>query len=54
MRNAYVYLSILLGLALFLLVVFAMVFFRERLRGALKRRPRKSGSRRRLHASGPA
>jgi uncharacterized protein (DUF58 family) len=39
MRNAYVYFSILLGLALFLLVVFAMVFFKERLRRALKRRP---------------
>ena len=39
MRNAYGYLSILLGLALFLLVVFAIVFFRERLRNTLKRRP---------------
>jgi hypothetical protein len=39
MRNAYLYFSILLGLALFLLVVFAMVFFKERLRLALKRRP---------------
>ena len=39
MRNAYVYFSILLGLALFLLVVFAMVFFKERVRRALKLRP---------------
>ena len=39
MRNAYVYFSILLGLALFLLVVFAMVFFKERVRRALKRHP---------------
>ena len=39
MRNAYVYFSILLGLALFLLAVFVMVFFRERVRLALKRRP---------------
>ena len=39
MRNAYVYFSILLGLALFLLVVFAMLFFKERLRLALRRRP---------------
>ena len=49
MRNAYVYFSILLGLALFLLVVFAMVFFKERLRLALKRRPiRKSRAERRV------
>ena len=39
MRNAYVYFSILLGLALLLLVVFAMVFFKERVRRALKRHP---------------
>ena len=39
MQNAYVYFSILLGLALFLLAVFVMVFFRERLSLALKRRP---------------
>jgi len=39
MRNAYVYFSILLGLALFLLVVFAMVYFKERVRLVLKRRP---------------
>jgi len=39
MRNVYVYFSILLGLALFLLIVFIVVFFRERLRLALKRRP---------------
>ena len=38
MRNAYGYLGILLGLALFL-VVFAIVFFRGRLRYPLKRRP---------------
>ena len=39
MRNAYVYFSILLGLALFLLAVCVMVFFRERVLLALKRRP---------------
>jgi hypothetical protein len=39
MRNAYVYFSILLGLALFLVVVVAMVFLKERVRLALKRRP---------------
>lgn len=38
MRNAYGYLAIVLGLALFL-VVFAIVFFRGRLRYTLKRRP---------------
>ena len=38
MQNAYGYLAILLGLALFL-VVFAIVFFRERFKCALKRRP---------------
>ncbi|MCI0424011.1 MAG: hypothetical protein L0387_40925 [Acidobacteria bacterium] len=39
MRNAYVYFSILLGLALFLIAVFAIVFFRERVAHVLKRRP---------------
>jgi len=39
MRNTYGYLAILLGLALFLVVVFAIVFFKERLRHTLKRRP---------------
>lgn len=37
MRNAYMYFSILSGLALFLLVVIGMVFFRERLRLTVKR-----------------
>jgi len=41
MRNGYVYFSILLGLALFLLAVFVMVFFKERVRLALKRPARK-------------
>ena len=39
MRNAYVYFSVLLGLALFLIAVCVMVFFRERVLLALKRRP---------------
>ena len=39
MRNSYVYFSMLLGLALFLLVVIVVVFFKERVALALKRRP---------------
>ena len=48
MRNAYGYLAILLGLALFL-VVFAIVFFRERFKMRSKASPSaESGSQRRL------
>jgi hypothetical protein len=38
MRNAYVYFSILLGLAIFLVVVFVLVFLKERLKIPWKNR----------------
>jgi hypothetical protein len=41
MRNAYAYVSILLGIAVFLAVVWGVVFYRKRLKFSL-RRPRRA------------
>lgn len=45
MRNAYVYFSILLGLAIFLVVTFAVVFLKERFRNVWQRSDRKASQR---------